>query len=270
LISELQGQPVAHGERAAEEENYNTLIMRPKKFHVLRLEVFSWSVGIIIGKRFRAKYDRSKDQIEFETIQDGGVKFNDFIAVPSIDAVAVDDRSGDLHLGGKQAINRLRSVIQSNKGADVSVISEATPEEVRKALANWSLTKFKFTIQPNNPRPIERLSQILSDQFKRDGIGKLTGTAVPIQGRHMKMDPDGFIAATTGLVEAGYGQIAVAGHTEDGLQAEIKKPRFDPDVAKNEKIQEKPRELRIFIDDEDMNDDEVGRTVASALIKFHG
>jgi hypothetical protein len=85
----------------------------------------------------------------------------------------------------------------------------------------------------------------------------------------MKMDPDGFIAAATGLVDAGYGQIAVAGYTEDGLQAEIKKPRFDPDVVKNEKIQEKPRELRIFIDDEDMNEDEVGRTVAGALIKFH-
>jgi hypothetical protein len=71
------------------------------------------------------------------------------------------------------------------------------------------------------------------------------------------------------LVEAGYGQIAVAGYTEDGLQAEIKKPRFDADVVKNEKIQAKPRELRIFIDDEDMKEDEIARTAASALIKFH-
>jgi hypothetical protein len=41
-------------------------------------------------------------------------------------------------------------------------------------------------------------------------------------------------------------------------------------VTKNERIQEKPRELRVFIDAEDMNDEEVSQTVAGALIRFHG
>jgi hypothetical protein len=86
----------------------------------------------------------------------------------------------------------------------------------------------------------------------------------------MHMHRQGFIAAAAGLVEAGYGQMSVAGRTPDGLDAEIKKPRFDSDVVKNEQIQEKPRELRVFVDDEDLKEADINRTAASALIKFHG
>ena len=269
LISEMQGRLVAHTERAAEEKNFDTLIMRPKRLQVDKHEIFFWSVGVTIQKRLRAKYDRANDRIDLELINDGSVRFNDFIAAPSLSVLAVDDRGGELHLGGKGAINRFMSVIDNHEDAEASVVFEATPEEVRRALKDWSLTRFKFTLQPNNPRPVSRLAQALSEQFKKDGIGKLTGTAVPAEGSHMHMDDEGFIAAATGLVEAGYGQVAVAGHTKDGLDAEIKKPRFDSDVLKNEKIQEKPRELRVFVDDEDMNEDEVARTAARALIKFH-
>lgn len=269
LISELQGETVAHGEKAAEEKIYNTLLMRPKRIQVDKREVLTWSVGVITDQRLRAKYDRARDQIELELIRDGGVRFNDFVAVPAIGVLAVDDRTSELHLGGKQAINRFRSVIRSQEDADVSVVFDATPDEVRKALSNWSLTKVKFTIQPNNPRPVSRLAQNLSDQFKRDGIAKLTGSVVPAEGQTMRMDNQGFIAAASDLVEAGYGQLAVAGHTKDGLDAEIKKPRYDPDVFKNERIQEKPRELRVFVDDEDLDDDEVLRMAARALMRFH-
>jgi hypothetical protein len=241
LISELQGQPAAHGPKAEEEKNYDTLIMRPQRLVIDGHTTYFWSVGVTIKQRLRAKYDRANDTIDLELINDGSVRFNDFIAVPSQGVLAVDDRGGELHLGGKQAINRFRSVIRTHEGADTSVVSEASPDEVRKALRNWSLTRFKFTIQPNNPRPVSRLAQALSDQFKRDGIGKLTGTAQPAEGATMKMNQTGFISAAAGLVEAGYGQMSVAGRTEEGIDAEIKKPRFDSDVLKNEKIQEKPR-----------------------------
>jgi hypothetical protein len=269
LISELQGQPVAHGPKAEEEKNYDTLIMRPQKHVIDGHTALFWSVGVTIKQRLRAKYDRANDTIDLELINDGSVRFNDFIAVPSLAVLAVDDRGGELHLGGKQAINRFRSVVRTHEEADTSIVFEASPEEVRKALRNWSLSRFKFTIQPNNPRPVSRLSQALSEQFKRDGIGKMTGTTQPAEGVTMRMDRDGFIAAAAGLVEAGYGQMSVAGRTEDGIDAEIKKPRFDPDVQKNERIQEKPRELRVFVDDEDLNEGEVVRTAARALINFH-
>jgi hypothetical protein len=266
LLSELQGQPAAHGPKAEEERNYDTLLMRPQKRTIDKHVAYFWSVGVMIKQRLRAKYDRANDKIDLELINDGSVRFNDFIAIPSLSVLAVDDRGGELHLGGKQAINRFRSIVRTQEGADTSIVFEASPEEVRKALRNWSLSRFKFTIQPNNPRPVSRLAQALSDQFKRDGIGKLTGTAQPAEGATMRMDNKGFITAASGLVEAGYGQMSVAGRTEDGLDAEIKKPRFDSDVLKNERIQEKPRELRIFVDDEDLNEEEIVKTAARALI----
>jgi hypothetical protein len=269
LLSELQGQPVAHGEKAAEEKNFDTLLMRPRSMKVDGHEVSFWSVGVIIKERLRATYDRAKDQIDYELLRDNSVRFNDFIAVPSLKAIAVDDRAGELHLGGKSAINRFRSIVRKHENAEAIVEFETTHEEVNRALRDWSLTRVTFTLQPNNPRPVNRLAQALSEQFKRDGIGKLTGRVQPAEGAQMRMHNEGFIAAAAGLVEAGYGQISVAGHTKDGLDAEIKKPPFDPDVTKNERIQEKPREMRVLVDDEDLKEDEVNRLAAQALIKFH-
>jgi hypothetical protein len=270
LLAELQGQPVAHGEKAAEEKNYDTLLMRPKHLKVEGHDVHFWSVGVMVKERLRATYDRAKDQIDLELVKDGSVRYNDFIAVPSIKAMAVDDRGGELHLGGKHAINRFRSVIRKNEDADALVEFQAKPEDVRRALRDWSLTRVTFTLQPNNPRPVNRLAQALSEQFKRDGIGKLVGRVQPAEGVQMRMHKEGFIAAASGLVDAGYGQMSVAGHTKEGLDAEIKKPPFDPDVTKNERIQEKPREMRILVDDVGLKEDEINRMAAQALVKFHG
>lgn len=270
FVSELQGQPKAHGPTAEEEKNFDTLLMRPSKFKADGHQAYFWSVGVTIQQRLRAKYDRKSDQIELELINDGSVRFNDFVVVPSMSVLAVDDRGGEMHLGGKPAILRFRSIIRSVKGADANVVFDATPAEVHKALREWSLTRFKFTIQPNNPRPVTKLAEALSDQFKRDGIGKLTGIVQPAEGARMHMHQQGFIAAAAGLVEAGYGQMSVSGRMKDGLDAEIKKPRFDADVVKNEKIQEKPRELRVFVEDEGLKEAQVNQTAARALIKFHG
>jgi hypothetical protein len=55
----------------------------------------------------------------------------------------------------------------------------------------------------------------------------------------------------------------------DGLEAEIKKPPFDPVLEKNERIQGKPRELRVYVDDQEMSEEEVFRTAAEALVKFY-
>ena len=270
LLQERQGQYVAHGPTAEREGHLDTLIMRPKRGKLNGYQILTWSVGQRIDYRVKAIYDAEADDIELKASKDGGVRFTDFVSVPSLGVLAVDDRGGELHLGGKAAINRFRSVIRQSDGADADVMFQATPDEVNRALSRWNLTKFKFTIQPNNPRPVSRLSRQLSDQFRIDGIGKFTGTAEPEPDRTMKKGDGGFIDATSGLVNAGYGQMAVEGKTEDGLEAEIKKPRFDRDIEKNEKIQQKPRELRVYVEDEEQTDSEILSTAAEALLKFYG
>jgi hypothetical protein len=44
--------------------------------------------------------------------------------------MAVNDRTGELHLGGKQAIHRIRSVIRKHENADATIEFEASPDEV--------------------------------------------------------------------------------------------------------------------------------------------
>lgn len=85
----------------------------------------------------------------------------------------------------------------------------------------------------------------------------------------MHMSDEGLIRAATDLVDAGYGQSAISGYTEDGLQAEIKKPAFSENRARNERVQERPRELRVFVDTTDLAEEEILMTAAKSLIKFH-
>jgi len=268
LLQELQGQLAPHGRRAIQESHLDTLVMRPRRGRLDGTTVLTWSIGQVIDIRVKAVYDEDDDDLVLQHLPDGGVRYSDFVAIPSLGVMAVDDRSGEIHLGGRAAIRRFQSVMRTKDDAELNVTYDATPAEVRKALRDWGLTKFKFTIRPNNPRPVSRLAQELSDLMKKEGIGQLTGTAKPQPGDHMKRRGSGYITAASDLVEAGYGQMSVAGITEDGLEAEIKKPRFDPDLQKNERIQAKPRELRVYVDAE-MDEAEIFSTAAKALVKFY-
>lgn len=269
VLQELQGKRVPHGRIALETGIRNTLLMRPRLIEVEGYDVITWSAGFETKTTVTAKYDPNNDEIDLEAINFDSVRYADFVAVPILGVMAVDDRVNDINLGGRAAINRLKSIIRSEDGGELDVTLEASPAEVRKALESWQLTQFKFTIRPNNPRPVSRLGERLSEQMKEDGIGQLTATARPTDIKPMRMSDDGLIKAATDLIEAGYGQSAFSGITEEGLAAEIKKPRFHMDRERNERAQERPRELRVFVDATDMQEDEIMKTAAYSLIQFH-
>lgn len=269
VLQELQGQKVPHGRRVAEEDPATTMLMRPRQYKVDGYNVLTWSAGYETDTTLRARYDIRKDNIAIRAIKSDGVRYADFVAIPSLGVLAVDDRINDILIGGKAAIGRMKSILRAKDEGEIQIVFEATPDEVRKALERWSLTKFRFTIRPNNPRPVSRLAEALSDQMKRDKIGVLTATAKPPESGKMHMSDDGLIRAASDLIDAGYGQSAISGYTEDGLQAEIKQPRFSEDRAKNERAQERPRELRVYIDSDGLSEEETLMTVARSLIKFH-
>jgi hypothetical protein len=112
MLQELQGKAVAHGRSVSEADVADTLLMRPREMRVEGYRVFTWSVGHMIGSRVTASYDASADQISLAKVTDPGVRYSDFVAVPNLHALAVDDRGGDIHIGGRQAINRLRSILR--------------------------------------------------------------------------------------------------------------------------------------------------------------
>ena len=271
FLSEMQGRPFAHGKKAERERRFDTLIMRPRRHERQDTEFLSWSVGQLIESRVLAVYDEAKDKLEFEVIEDGSVRFTDFISIPSLGAMAVDDRAAsDLHLGGKQAINRLTSLVRSQMGAEIEVTRELTAEDVNRALKTWDLQKYSFTIRPNNPRPVSSLARKLSAQMKADGIGQLRAEAKPPEGGSMSKSDEGLIEAASDLVEAGYGQQAISGYTENHIKAEIKKPRFDQDPEKNDKAREKARELRVMIEPEEDSEEEILETTFDTLKQTYG
>jgi hypothetical protein len=139
-----------HGARI-QTSHSSGVVRDPQRLVIDGHATYFWSVGVTIKQRLRAKYGRAEDKIDLELINDGSVRFSDRVAVPSLAVLAVDDRGGELHLGGKQAINRFRSVIRTHDGADASTVFEATPGMFGEPFCIGVYLAFKFTIHPHRP-----------------------------------------------------------------------------------------------------------------------
>jgi len=268
-LTELQGEYKATTAAAERNKRRDSAIIRPRSVKIDNETVLAWSVVRRIGTRISIEPDRKGTKLEERAVDDPGVFFTDFIAIPRLGAMAVDDRSGEPHLGSKAAIQRFRAIFEHLEGAEVTVQLTTTPSDVDKALKTWDLTEFSFVVRPFNPHPPGDLSKDLSEDFKRDGIGRERGTFRPFAGQRMKPSANGPIAAVKELADDGYGQYAFKGKTEDGHSAQIKAPQFDDDRATNQKRQAEPRELRVIIDTDYDVDDAVLHHTVTALRKFY-
>lgn len=269
-LQELQGRYFPRGPKAERESHLDSIVMRPREIQLEQEKAVAWSVGRRVGVRQGFEYDARADKIEPILIEDGTVVFTDFIAVPRLEVVAVDDRSAPHHLGGRPAINRFKSIFRNIEDGDVDMDPTVNPQDVQRALKIWGLTEFSFVIRPFNPHPPGDLSKRLSEEMEKDGIGRYRAKVQPHHGKKMKPSEDGPIAAVRELSDAGYGQYALKGVTRDGHTAQIKQPKFEDTPEKNERRQAESRELRIILDaDDDLHDDEVAREVIKALRDFY-
>jgi hypothetical protein len=267
VLGSLQGKIHSYGRKAEEAGIHDSVTFRSREFKVEHYLIVTWSVGQIIDVRQRAIYDEDRDDVKIEFVKDGSIKYTDFVACPGLGILAVDDRGGDIHLGGRAAINRFRSMAREVK-MEARIESTVTPKEVAAALKKWQLTTYSFVVEPVNPHPPGELSKLFSEAMRAEGIGEFRGTAKPVTGSFMK-PADGPIATTAEISDAGYGQLSLRGYSEAGVEAEIKKPKFFHDPKKNEQAQEKLRELRIFIEEaDDKTDEQINEEVARALVEF--
>lgn len=266
-IQELQGQYFGHGTNNIILGIHDTVLMRPREFDVGGHRAFAWSVGKRAGLRSQASYDEARDQLNFADVNDPGITYADFVALPHIGVLAVDDRVGNLHLGGKPAIARFRSIFQNIPGGAVDIELVTRPQDVERAMARWNLTEFSFVVRPFNPHPPGDLSERLSEALSADRVAKLSAKVQPAEGQYLAVN-DGQIAAAKELADAGYGQYSFKGVTRDGHTAEIKRPVFNERREKNQRRQAEPRELRIVIDTEGDYDNLI-HAVADAMIDFY-
>jgi hypothetical protein len=269
-LSELQGQYFQHERSRKGERFLDSVVMRPRSTDVDGVKAIAWSVGKKIGQRLTVEYDEEADRMQFATIDDTGIHYTDFVAIPSLGVMAVDDRTGSPHLGGKPAIGRFRSIFRHIEFGDVKVELTTTSADVDKALKTWGLQEFAFVVRPYNPHPPGDLSRRLSEQFVKDNIGTLRGKARPFEGQTMRPADDGQIAAVRELADDGYGQYAVKGVTADGHVAQIKQPQFDEQREKNRKRQAQPRELRVIIEHDGDGEDIIVENIINALRNFYG
>ena len=265
-LQELQGQYFARAGKGVRASHLDSIVMRPREVRFGTERAIAWSVGKKIGERQSFEYDPAKDKIEPFIIDDESVVFSDFIALPRLEVLAVDDRSGPHHLGGRGAINRFRSIFRNVEGGDVDIEPSVNPQDVHKALQRWGITEFDFVLRPFNPHPPGDLSKRLSEQFSKDGIGVYRGKTEAKEGEKIQPTKDGIVASVVELADAGYGQYSLKGVTPEGHEAQIKRPKFDYEKEKNEKNQAKNRELRIIIEgDGDIANDAMVRIIAEAL-----
>jgi hypothetical protein len=267
-LKELQGKLFAHGPKAEMARHLDSLVMRPREFSLDGHRALAWSVGRRIGTRVSAEYDPGKDRLEFNTVNDAGIQYADFLAIPELGVLAVDDRAGDTHLGGKAAIGRFRSIFSHIPHGFFDIELTTNTDDVHRALEHWRITEFSFVVRPYNPHPTSDMMKDFSDAMSREKIARLSGTARSGEGQYLDPKQEGQMAAAIELADAGYGQYGVKGTTPDGHEAQIKQPTFNEERSKNQKKQDQPRELRIIIQT-DGDEDDVFIDALRALLNFY-
>jgi hypothetical protein len=242
--------------------------MRPVRFSVGDWDVLAWDAAQELTGRSAATYDAEADEVTVDWHPGRSIRFATFIAIPRLGVLAVSDRAGDHFLSAKAGISRFKAVFRSMvEEGEADIMLAASHADVRRALGEWSLSRFSFTVRPFNPHPSDP-GRTLSDLFDRDGIGKVTGRAEAAPGKIMQMHSGGYIEETLGLTEKGYGQVGVEGETPSGRRASVAKPSFSPERKTNEKRQTEPQVLRVFVDVKD-NRAEEAEEAARALLEFY-
>jgi len=267
----LRGVPVVHRKAEPTDNDRDTLICRPKSSTVEGYGYIIFDVAQEVTGRSVADYDRDADAI-VERWDDGKhIRYTSFVAIPQLGVVATSDRSGDPHLGATPAIARLRSVFRNQDkipGVALDIVAAADRVEVKRALTEWALNRFSFSVRPFNPHP--RIpGKKLSEMMKQDQIGAVRGVATPTPGGQMSMSSEGYIEEAVGLADAGYGQYGFDGTTPSGRQASLKKPNFSLDKAKNERVQSAPQQIKVSLDPQPSEAEEF-KEAARALIEFYG
>lgn len=268
FLQQVRGTLVSHRKSEPNIGNADTLVMRPKKLKVGRYNVLTWDVGQELSGRSEAKYDRDNDEVQHVWSDGEAVRYATFVAVPRLGAVAVNDRLSDIFLGAAAGVARFKTIVRNTvDGADITITQSATHADSRKAIATWTLDRFEYVVRPFNPHPRDP-GRILSEIMARDNIGVLQGKAIPAAGRRMESNEDGYIEEVVGLSTAGYGQFGMRGRTPEGREVALKKPKFDLDKDKNESAQASPHQLRVFLDQQQNEQDE-HIEAAKTLIEFY-
>jgi len=246
----------------------DTLAMTPGQRTIDGLQVLTWRVGVKVMLRTATDYDALKDTLVRNTIAHEGVRYEDFVAVPKLGVVAISDRSGEDHIGAKNAAARFETVVRKGlPGAEAIIDWGVSETDVEAALKRWTVSEFSFSVRPFNPT-VRDQGRRVHEALLEERASLMRGTIVAQTGEGLQAKDGGFISEALGLSRAGYGQIGFRGVTEDGQEAQFKKPQFSMNKKKNQEVREEGQPLKVFIEPKKSDKKEV-EAIAKALISFY-
>lgn len=266
-LQSIKGQLFPHGPKATREGVHDILVMRPQKREIEGEQVLTWSVGHRPGVRRKTDYDAAADKLSHSIEHDTHTVYTDFIAVPRLGAMAVDDRVSGEYMGARPAISRLRSAFQNVEDGQFQAWLLAAGD-VSAVLKELSLLEYAYSVRRYNPHAPGVLAKRTSDAMAEEGIGTLRGVARPMPGEEMRA-AEGHIEGTSELAEAGYGVVGFRGTTDSGHVVHLPKPTFDLDKNKNLKEQEKPQRLRVYFERPEVPDEDMTPSIVRELVRFY-
>jgi hypothetical protein len=265
-LNEVQGQFLPHGHKAASKGINSIVVMQPRRIEIDEQEIVTWKIGHRPGHRTITDYDATGQQISYQVENDRHIIYTDIVAVPSLGVMAVNDRVSTMHMGAKPALSRTRSALRQVPGGAFAYWF-LQPGDVDAILQDMALEEYSYTIRRINPTPPSVLAAALDETMAQEGIGIQRGVAKPMPGETMQSG-NGFIAASSDFVDAGYGVFGFKGTTGGGHEAQIRKPAFSLDKKENLKQQQRETPLRVFIESNGNEDDHLA-SIVSELVRFY-
>lgn len=263
------GKMVSHRKADPDDDDLDTFLFKVVDLGTVGAQrVLTWHVGRQVTVRPRTRYDRETDETVDELVRTDEVQFAKFVALPWHGVCATVDRTNERSLPAASAISRLKSVVSLIPGGELRITPAANSADLARALQDWKIESFTFTLRPFNPtirKPGDKMDELL----RADGIGVLSGSAKPAEAEAGMHDSTaGLMAEARGLSDHGYGQFGFTGRTPEGRRVAMPKPDFSTDKEKNLRQQANKRRLKVYIEEQGTVDGETIEIVRALIDTF--
>lgn len=269
-LTEVQGKYLPQGPTDEKNNVHTVVVMKPRKLDVeiggAVETIVTWAIGNRPGHRTVTSYNSNSQEITYTVEGDAHIFHSSIIAVPRLGAMAVNDRTNALNMGGRPALRRCRAAFRQIEDGAFSYWFLA-PSDVKSIVGELDLKEYSYTARRINPTSPSALAKAFDATMEQEDIEKLSGIAKPKPGGSMHAK-GGVIEATTDLVTVGYAVAGFKGHTKGGHLAQIRKPPFSMDKQDNLKQMEKEQPLRVFIE-ADKEDDALIPSIVAELVRFY-
>jgi len=244
---------------------FNTLIIRLKHETFLGHNCVVFDIARLINLKIEHTYDFDKDDLRITSRTSNDTQWTRVVLIPKIGKLAIRDGSGDT-LAAKNGLRRIKSVVRFHSDYDFIFEEIKDLSDIEATLKTLHLLKFDFQARPFNPHPSSP-GQRLHDLLEADKIGRLTGSAIPLDGE-MTLGKGGLMQEVLGLQEGGYSTTGFEGHTDDNIYIKYKKKPLGASKAETLRRQKKPTEIIIKFPPDLENDDEIIQYAVKVLIEF--